>query len=1015
MKFGRNSNGVSINRIAAALLLVAVVILLSHSVAPAQQPVTPKRIMVLYWYGRNWPGNEADEHTFQTVFQSAPGGNVEYYPEYLEADRFPGDDQAALLCDYLRKKYARRPIDVIVAVSDTSLRFLLKYRSELFPQTPIVFAAVKPPTGKELTTEPGITGIIQTFSYKQTLDLALQLHPGTEQLFIVSGTLNQDKTYETMGREKLQGYEKKLSITYLTDLSPKQLVDRTRGLPQRSIILYIWQQAYSEEGRILESRDVLSLITASAPVPVYGLASWQVGNGIVGGYVRITRAGTSKLAEIALQIANGERAQNIPVETFAVVPMFDWRQLQRWGIREELLPPGSTVNFRVPSFWEEYKWYAIGLISVVMVQSLLIAGLVINRSRRKRAEVERQHFATLVEAERRHLNEVISNVPGIAWESFIQPDSGRRKVAFVSQHVEKMLGYSVAEWTATPGLARSVVHEEDRQATARATAAILAGGKEDVIRFRCLAKDGRWLWVESHLAPVLDETGSIIGLRGVTIDITERKLAEEALRNVQESLTIALEASQMGTWDLDLTNDFSGRRNLRHDQIFGYDTPQAEWGQKIARHHIVEEDQETFDAAFARAMVTGELDFEARVCWPDGSIHWMAVRGRFYFDEKGQPTRGAGVNFDISEGKRAEAALRESEERFRNMADTVPVMIWLSGPDKRTTYRNQQWLNFTGRTKEDELDSNWAENIHPDDYGHCLETYNSAFDRREPFTIEYRLRRADGLYSWVLDSGTAWLTSGGDFLGYIGSCIDISERKTAEEILKSLSGQLIWARENECARIARELHDDLNQRMALIAIELEQLGQKVPQSDTMVREHLKGILKQTTDVSREIHQISHDLHPSKLSQLGLAAAIRSLCNELRSRHQLQIEFSAERMPADLSKEVSLCFYRITQECLNNVIKHSQAETVTIALSANGKEIRLRIADSGVGFDMQSPKTKKGLGLHSMRERLRLVGGHLMIRSRPEHGTQIDARVPMQQINYIYNPPSPDGGRNATQH
>jgi PAS domain S-box-containing protein len=745
VKFGRNSNKFRFNSIATAMLLVAVVILLSRSSAPAQQ-AAPKRIMVLYWYGKDWPTNDLHEQSLQAVFQSALGGNVEYYPEYLEADRFPGDDQAAVLCDYLQKKYARRPIDVVVAMADAPLRFLLKHRDELFPQAPIVFASFKLPTEKELMAGPGLTGIIQTFSYKQTLDLALKLHPGTEQVFIISGTLNHDKTYEILGREKLQGYENRLSITYLTDLSPKELIDKTKSLPDRSIILYVWQQVYNEQGKILESRDVLSLMASSAQVPIYGLASWQVGNGIVGGYVRVNSAATTKLAEIALQVANGERAQNIPVETLSVVPMFDWRQLKRWGIREALLPLGSTVNFRVPSFWDAYKWYAIGFISVVMVQSLLITGLIINRTRRKRAE----------------------------------------------------------------------------------------------------------------------------------------------------------------------------------------------------------------------------------------------------------------------------EALRESEARFRNMADTAPVMIWISGLDKRCTYFNQQWLNFTGRTMEEELGDNWGEWIHPDDYEHCLGTYNSAFDRRQSLTMEYRLQRVDGQYLWVLDSGTARFAPGGEFLGYIGSCIDISARKTAEERLKDLSGQLIWARENECARIARELHDDLNQRMALIAIELEQLGQKIPQSDNSLREHLKGILKQTNDVSREIHQISHDLHPSKLSQLGLVAALRSLCNELRSRHKLHIEFSAERVPADLSQEVSLCFYRIAQESLNNVIKHSQAETVTIELRANGKDIRLRISDSGIGFDLESPRTKKGLGLHSMRERLRLVGGHLMIHSHPSLGTHIDARVPTRQADYDYKVPSPHTNRHATQ-
>src|SRR5262249_52373563 len=153
---------------------------------------------------------------------------------------------------------------------------------------------------------------------------ALNLHPGTKQVFIVSGTLERDKRYEEMGREQIQGYESNVSITYLTDLSPHELIDKMKSLPDRSIVLYVFHQAYDEQGKLLETGDVLRLIATSAPVPIYGMVSWQVGNGIVGGQVRINPATATRAAEIALRIANGERAQNIPVETLSVVPMFDW-------------------------------------------------------------------------------------------------------------------------------------------------------------------------------------------------------------------------------------------------------------------------------------------------------------------------------------------------------------------------------------------------------------------------------------------------------------------------------------------------------------------------------------------------------------------------------------------------------------------------------------------------------------------------------------------------------------------
>jgi PAS domain S-box-containing protein len=186
------------------------------------------------------------------------------------------------------------------------------------------------------------------------------------------------------------------------------------------------------------------------------------------------------------------------------------------------------------------------------------------------------------------------------------------------------------------------------------------------------------------------------------------------------------------------------------------------------------------------------------------------------------------IGRDITARKRAEAALREREESFRVIADTAPVMIWMSGIDKLCTFFNQGWLEFTGRSFESELGNGWAEGVHPEDLRGCLETYTRAFDRREPFSMEYRLRRYDGEYRWVLDQGAPIFKANGSFAGYIGSGIDVTGRKLAEEALSRVSQRLIEAHEEERTRIARELHDDINQRIGLLAANLDHLKQNSP-------------------------------------------------------------------------------------------------------------------------------------------------------------------------------------------
>ena len=196
----------------------------------------------------------------------------------------------------------------------------------------------------------------------------------------------------------------------------------------------------------------------------------------------------------------------------------------------------------------------------------------------------------------------------------------------------------------------------------------------------------------------------------------------------------------------------------------------------------------------------------------------------------------------------AGAAVRESEERFRLVANTAPVLIWMSGPDKLCDYFNQPWLEFTGRPLSAELGNGWAEGVHANDLTTCLDTYTKAFDARRPFEMQYRLRRRDGEYRWIFDAAVPRFNGDGSFAGYIGSCIDITDHKLAEEALSTVGRRLIQAHEDERSRIARELHDDINQRLALLAIELELLKQNLPDSADEIRGRIQHAGKSVTDI-----------------------------------------------------------------------------------------------------------------------------------------------------------------------
>lgn len=339
--------------------------------------------------------------------------------------------------------------------------------------------------------------------------------------------------------------------------------------------------------------------------------------------------------------------------------------------------------------------------------------------------------------------------------------------------------------------------------------------------------------------------------------------------------------------------------------------------------------------------------------------------------------------------KRIAGALRNSEELFQVMAETAPVMIWMSGMDRGCTHFNEKWLEFTGRFLQDELGDGWMCSVHPEDWQRCLAIYEDAFEACAGFRMEFRLRRFDGQYRWIIDSAAPRFHPDGSFAGFIGSCMDIHDSKDAEQAVRRLTGRLINAQEEERRRIARELHDDISQSLALLVIDLEEAAAIVPST-------LHQLSNRAVEISKRVQAISHQLHSSQLELLGLASAVRNGCEEYTQRQHIKVHYKQGELPDGIPADISLCVFRVLQEALRNAAKHSGADRVHVELSGDGDEIRLSVRDDGRGFDPQSAVCTEGLGLISMRERLHLHGGCISIRSRPNHGTDLEVRVPLRR-------------------
>lgn len=359
---------------------------------------------------------------------------------------------------------------------------------------------------------------------------------------------------------------------------------------------------------------------------------------------------------------------------------------------------------------------------------------------------------------------------------------------------------------------------------------------------------------------------------------------------------------------------------------------------------------------------------------------------------------------------RAARVLRHSEERFRLVADHAPVMIWTARPDTTLDFLNRTCIEFTGMPLERLVDEGWLNSVHPDDVDGCTRTYTPAVEARVPFLMEYRLRRADGAYRWVLDSGVPRYGPDGAFAGYIGSCIDITERRDAEERTREsraalershrevqhLAGRLIEAQDTERARIARDLHDDVSQQLAGLSIAFSGLKQQLAELDIGdgLLEDLRGLQQRTTAVAHNVRHLSHDLHPTVLRHAGLVAALNTYCAELERAHGTVLRCTADGDFASIAPEAALCVYRIAQEALRNVIAHAGALRADVRLHRAGDVVEITVTDDGKGFDVASSLGRgKGLGLVSITERVRIAGGTISIVADGNTGTRVCARIP----------------------
>ncbi len=557
--------------------------------------------------------------------------------------------------------------------------------------------------------------------------------------------------------------------------------------------------------------------------------------------------------------------------------------------------------------------------------------------------------------------------------------------------LQTMFGIASDAFTGRPEDFYRYVHPDDRQSVGKAVADARQNRKEYVTEFRVVRSDGAVRWVAAKGKFYYSTHGNPERMLGMALDITDRKRVEESLhlfRTLIDQSNDAIEVVDPETFRfLDANEKAYSSLGYSREEFLALTVFDIDPVAAGSRPKILEELQKS-----------GFVITQSMHQRKDGSTFPVEINVKsVHLDREYLVT----VARDLTERNLAEEALRESEDKLRLFLDSTTEAIYGLDLEGRCTFCNQACVRALGYKNANELLGKTMHHVM-----HHTRSDGQPYPEQD-CRIHVVTRTGEGVH---VNDEVLWRANGTSFpaeyfvfpqrrgtqvVGALVAFVDVTERKLTEAALASVSRKLIDAQEEERTRIGRELHDDIGQRLAMLAIELERFQQGPPDLPAEVRDQMGGLHKQTSEIASDVQSLSHELHSSKLEYLGIAAAMGGFCKEFGEQQRAEVDFKAHNLPGTLPPDVSLCLFRVLQEGLHNAAKHSHVRHFEARLWGTSKEIHLTVRDSGVGFNEEAAKHSRGLGLISMKERLKLMDGTFAIESQPMRGTTIHASVPLR--------------------
>ena len=617
-----------------------------------------------------------------------------------------------------------------------------------------------------------------------------------------------------------------------------------------------------------------------------------------------------------------------------------------------------------------------GQLSVSLLKdrvSPLVVAMVEDITEKKKAEETRFRYATIVESSQDAIASATLDGVITSW----------------NPGAERIFGYSASE--AIGNSVTILVPPELYDEENKILETLRTGSQISQFETVRITKAGKRIDVSLSISPIKDASGEVVGCSGIARDITDRKLAEETLRSSEERFRLAAHAGRMFAYEWDAATDLIVR-SPESAKILGVDAAAPMSGQQVlAKVHP--EDRERLRAAVAALSPESPyLQISYRMTRSDGAVIWVDRNSQAYFDEQGRILRLVGMVMDVTERASAEAALRASEEKFRTVFRGAGVGMVIISPEGRFLGANRTFCDCLGYAEEEILERTVQSITFPEDWPAFSQKLREALTEGRGFQwFEKRCLHQSGRIVYTESTASLIRNSNGEPQYFVGEVLDITKRKEAEKALSDITRKLLDAQEQERARIGRELHDDINQRLALLAVELEQLGDE---PSVFSQGRAQELRRQIVEISNDVQALSHELHSSKLQYLGVVAGMRSWCKEYGERQKMEIDFSND-VNSPLPFEIGLSLFRILQEALHNAAKYSGVKRAKVQLREEGGDLHLLVSDSGKGFDVESALSGQGLGLTSMRERARLANGSIAIESKPMGGTHVHVRVPLE--------------------